>query len=869
MSTADLFLTFRFWLVLMILGVAGLPFVYRVFHKLPDKGYAFAKMTSLVMTTFVFWLLASYGLMSNSVGGILFAIVVFVGVSIWLYQQTDKGLWHFIRENAAYVITAEAVFTLLFFAWAFVRAQNPQITGTEKPMEFAFLNAVTYSPTYPPLDPWLSGFAISYYYMGYIMMSVVGRLAAVQTSITFNLTVAWLVAGSGIGAYGLVYNLTTLLTIDRRIITQAIKRNAIILGLVASVAIPLAGNNQMLLETLHGNGIGSENFWAWIDVRDIDGPPNETPRFANGDGSVNGSWWWWRSSRVIEEYSLAGNGALEPIAEFPGFSFVLGDIHPHVLAMPYIFMIVAYALTWFLDERVWATAEKEGVVPWAETFVKNLGIDRLLIAAILLGGLAFTNTWDLPIHLFVVLSAFALNRWQKTGRFDNDTLIATILLAILLVVLIFVIYYPFFSGLSSQAGAPYILPMLVQPTRVAHFLVIFGTPILMISIFLIVLLMRSPQEGLLSPALTVGIGLPVFLLTFSLFLTFLIASTEFGQGYFAGPVNELGIAVPARTAPTDFGWGAAFLFQLLPIYFARRFTFIGVTLILGAILAIVVWLWTSQLTQSSSQLTQNLSQSSNNIDQLGTNIPKALPFVLLLIFTATLLIIGPEYVYLKDNFGQRINTIFKFYYQAWILFGVAALVAIGYLVRNANIVGWSAAGIYALLFVFAVRFPIVGAQSRAVEYRGPITAEVRRDPTLDGLVFMQNQNMSDYEAVMWLKDNSSPGTVVLETTGNPYSYYARVSANSGLPTVLGWANHERQWRGDSTDQVGIRDSQVHEIYDTRDWDRASQLLNNLDVTFIYVGSLERQDHDPVGLEKFANNLEVAYQNEGVTIFKWQ
>ena len=857
MSVADLFLTFRFWLVLMILGAAGLPLAYRIFYKLPDKGYAFAKMTSLVMVTFFFWLFASYGLMSNSIGGIIFAIVVFGGISIWLYQQTDRGLWSFIKENVGYVLTAEIIFTLLFFAWAYVRAQNPQISGTEKPMEFAFLNAVTYSPTYPPLDPWLSGFAISYYYMGYIMMSVVGRLAAVPMSITFNLTVAWLVAGSGIGAYGLVYNLTTLLTKDGNSIGQAIKRNAIILGIVAAVAIPLAGNNQMLLETLHGNGIGSENFWGWIDVRDIDGPPNQSPRFANADGSIKGSWWWWRSSRVIEEYSLAGNGALEPIAEFPGFSFVLGDIHPHVLAMPYIFLIVAFALTWYLEDKRWLRPEKEGVAPWIETYIKNIGIERLILSAILLGGLAFTNTWDLPIHLFVVLSAFALNRWQKTGRFDNDILVETITLAILLVVSIFVIYYPFFSGLSSQAGAPYILPMLVQPTRVVHFLVIFGTPILMIFIFMIGLLTSSPTKGQISPAVAVGAGLPLFLLVFSLFLTFVIASTEFGQGYFLGPINELGLTMPGRTAPTDFAWGAAFLGQLLPAYFARRITFIGVTLILGTLLGMVVWLWTAQLSAKS----RNSKRSSA--------VPHALPFVLLLIFTATLLTIGPEYVYLKDNFGQRINTIFKFYYQAWILFGVAALVGIGYLLKNTNMAGWVAAGIYTVLFVFAVRFPIVGAQSRAVEFRGPANAEVRRDPTLDGLVFMQNQNNSDYEAVMWLKENVAPGTVVLEATGNPYSYYARVSANSGLPTVLGWANHERQWRGDSTDQVGIRDGQVREIYDTRDWDRASQLLNSLGVTYIYVGSLERQDHDPKGLEKFVNNLEIAYQNEGVTIFKWQ
>ena len=134
---------------------------------------------------------------------------------------------------------------------------------------------------------------------------------------------------------------------------------------------------------------------------------------------------------------------------------------------------------------------------------------------------------------------------------------------------------------------------------------------------------------------------------------------------------------------------------------------------------------------------------------------------------------------------------------------------------------------------------------------------------------MQNVNNSDYEALQWLQATAAPQDVVLETTGNPYSYYARISANSGLPTVLGWANHENQWRGDSTAQIGIRSGAVREIYDTRDWNRASDLLNEYDVSFIYVGRLEKEDHDATGLEKFAVNLEVAYQNDEVTIYRWK
>ena len=85
------------------------------------------------------------------------------------------------------ILVTELVFAALFVLWVWVRSQNPAIAATEKPMEFAFLNAIGRSPSFPPLDPWLSGFAISYYYFGYIMTSLIARLALVPEQIAFNL----------------------------------------------------------------------------------------------------------------------------------------------------------------------------------------------------------------------------------------------------------------------------------------------------------------------------------------------------------------------------------------------------------------------------------------------------------------------------------------------------------------------------------------------------------------------------------------------------------------------------------------------------------------------------------------------------------
>ena len=267
----------------------------------------------------LFWVLGSLGFLQNNLGGILAAVAIMGGLSLLAYRQIGGELRAWIWGQWTQILITELIFAILFGLWVWVRAQNPAISGTEKPMEFAFLNAVGRSGTFPPVDPWLSGFAISYYYFGYVMTSVLARLAAVSEPVAFNLGIAWLMAGTGVGAFGLVYN---LIVGYGRSLNQKAHRLAITLGLMAALALPIGGNLQVILETLHGNGMGSTQLWTWLDVRNINGPAveQESPRYL----------WWWRSSRVINEHTLTGEviQGLEPIAEFPGFSFILGDMHP-------------------------------------------------------------------------------------------------------------------------------------------------------------------------------------------------------------------------------------------------------------------------------------------------------------------------------------------------------------------------------------------------------------------------------------------------------------------------------------------------------------------------------------------------------------
>jgi YYY domain-containing protein len=892
---------FRWWAVLMVLGAAALPLTYTFLGRLPDRGYAFTKMLGVLIASYLFWLLGSFGFLGNNLGGILLAVAGLIALSLWLYTRSTldaprSTLFAWLRANGRYVLITELVFALMFALWVWVRAQNPAISATEKPMEFAFLNAVGRSPSFPPLDPWLSGFAISYYYFGYVMTSLIARLAAVPEPIAFNLGIAWLVAGSAVGAFGLVYNLIANQDKETRrqgdgeshsslsphppglagVSLSSWNRRAVLFGLIAALALPIAGNMEILLEVLHSYDITATDFWQqqqidettterwqsvqarawhWLDVRDLNGPPGGSPRY-NDPG-----WWWWRSSRVIHEYHLTGASeeGLEPIAEFPGFSFILGDMHPHVLALPFAFLSLAVAFSWWL-RPVAISAEEWDSSSLTNAFtllLRPVGLVNGLLTAVVLGGLSFLNTWDVLIHLFVVVAAFVLGQWRANGRWHSRFLLQGGMLGFVLAVAAVLLYFPFYLGFRSQAGAPFLLPMLMRPTRLTHFLVIFAMPLWAIFFLLLGSLWQKQGRGWRT-GLAVFAGLIGGLSMLMLLLGWVVASSTEGAGRVTTLATDLNLTLPAPPAAglTDrLGWGLSAVAALLPTILSARLTWPGVTLLLAAVIALVAVAWVQRLEQPAGE---------------KTTWPESLPFVLLLVATGALLTLGPEFVYIRDNFGVRLNTVFKFYYQAWVLFGVAALFGLDYILRRNKAAGGLAITGYLLMLAVAFLFPIKGVASRAAEFRGPADSADRQPPTLDGLAQVNQYNSSEYEALMWLRQNVAGAPVVLEAVGGSYSPvgHGRVSANTGLPTILGWPGHEYQWRG-TTSEPAEREPIIKQIYNETDLTQVAPLLNRYGVEYIYIGQLEQSEYNPAGLEKFGQQLQVAFSNGGVTIYRWQ
>jgi uncharacterized membrane protein len=145
------------------------------------------------------------------------------------------------------------------------------------------------------------------------------------------------------------------------------------------------------------------------------------------------------------------------------------------------------------------------------------------------------------------------------------------------------------------------------------------------------------------------------------------------------------------------------------------------------------------------------------------------------------------------------------------------------------------------------------------------TNDFANDRSLDGFALIRIFARDEYDAALWLRDNADGTPVVLEAVGESYGSTARISARSGLPTVLGWPDHEYRWRGSWEPQAGRRED-VERAYTTPSVVEARAILSKYDVEYVVVGNLERDIYGEDGLTKFADLGYIVFENASVAIY---
>jgi YYY domain-containing protein len=906
------FISFLKWyLVVLIAGVLALPLAFRFFKHLPDRGYAFIKPLGLLTIGYAFWLLGSFGFLRNDVTSLLLAAALVAGIGLFRLKRPGLAeLRDWLRSQLPTIIAVEIVFLVAFAALAWFRAYNPDVVATEKPMEFMFINSIMRSPAFPPNDAWLSGHAISYYYFGYVLIASLARLTGTPTAIAFNLGLALLFALAAVGSLGVVLNLVALVKRGETVGDQAESSGSRSLlpsfwpALLGPLFVLIVGNFYGLLAVAHVNGMfpnlnvwaprydfGQEggasphltagwiNVWQWLDLKGVsDPPPPPSPQFQWDPGY----WWWFNGARVIHDKNLTGVET-EAIDEMPAFSFILGDMHPHVLSLPFVILVVALALEWLLwGQTVMLAGWDEPGFKLTQTFWPLA--DRLLLSAVILGGLGFLNTWDLPIYWFLTSTALVIGlglQWGWATLLDRWRF--PVVLAVLLGLLSVILYLPFFFTFQSQAGG--ILPNIIYPTRFQQTFVMFGPVLIGVALFIAWLTFRGRARLDQDAALWSGGGLVVLLIILLLTLVFAAAKLYPNVG------SIVDQALYPLTRQTAFGliWQRRLMDSLATIFPA---VIIGLAagLGVGALRGRAEVLPENELQLEAiaqPSATPVLAEAKNprpwrkGRKPARAQVPVApaesqtfdfrSPAVLLALamaLTGALLLIGPEFLYLRDDFGTRMNTLFKFYFQAWVLWGLTAAFGTWLMLQFAGpVFRWIAAVVMALAILGGMVYTVSGVYSKGGQFKGFAGL-----PSLDGMAYFARDYPDDWAAVQWLQKNVPDAPVIAEGIGGQYwieGRFSRISMATGLPTVMGWPGHESQWRGRAFEKVAEREEQIRTLYQVRDWNTAQSILDKYHIEYVYLSQLERDKYKPTYLPKFDQNMRVVFQAGDVTIYQRQ
>ena len=380
------------WLASTVVGVAVFPFAWRVFHRLPDRGCGLTRPLGLLLLRVPAVDGASTGVLRNDTGG---AVAAVLRLALIAGALAGRGRWRqrslrWVKANGRLLLAEEAVFAVAFAVWALVRAANPEIVATEKPMELAFLNSILGRRTFPRTIHGCRGTPSRTTTSGTCSWRMLTNWTGVTAGVAFNLGSALWFALTAVGTYSLIFNL----------LAAHGERPRPWAALLGPAVVLLVGNAAGLLEILHSlhffwrpaaDGTLTSSFWTWLNLKDLVQPPAGPPVFP-----PNRFWFWWQGARVINDINLAG-AHVEVIDEFPFFSFLLADNHPHVLALPFALLAVGYALHTHLGAK--GQSLRLSVLRWRESWPTSLTLAALvtsLIAGLVRGATAHRST-DLPL----------------------------------------------------------------------------------------------------------------------------------------------------------------------------------------------------------------------------------------------------------------------------------------------------------------------------------------------------------------------------------------------------------------------------------------------------------------------------------------
>lgn len=797
----DLYYILRWWLVFFAIGITFLPLTSYIFQKFYDRGYLFSKVIGITLISYVVFVLSTLKITTFHQTAIIFVTALFAILQIIIFKTkiniktAKKMIWIMCFE--------ELLFLLCLIFWGYVRAHDPKINGLEKFMDFGFVNSILRSEYLPPTDIWFPPFNINYYYFGHFVTALLTKLSYLPSYITYNLMIATLFALTLTLSFSLTLNIINETS-------EKLKKSSILVGILAALLVSLGGNLHMI--------------YSFFTPYNVEKPvPFWTQQYT--PSSFPNNYWYPNATRFIPF----------TIHEFPLYSFVVSDLHGHVIDIPFVFLTIALLFSLFTRNSNGSNNETQNAKLKMQNHLphRQAGNSKFKIYNFLSSKLQ-PLTFDFGL---LTLLALMLAIMYMTNAWDG--LIYFFLTAIILVVKN--LYHP--NHEISEDSKFKILNIKFS---------------LKISNFKLKILESFKHIVLL------GIGSAIFLIPFNYSFKPFVS----GIGVICTPSFLIKIE---RFGPLLFEKDHC---QTTPLWMLMILYGFFYWFIIFFIAFIINKIGRFQDIKSNTQNYILQFRLSNILDfklRFFTFNFRLLTqsdiFVLALILVSTLLIVTPEFIYMKDIYPShyRANTMFKLAYQAFMMLSIAsAYIFVRIMAGNITKL-FKVLNMYFIFFIISVFFFVlvmIYPNFAVSSYYG----ELKNYKGLDGIKYLKDQNPGDFEAITWLNKNIKNQPVILEAQGDSYTDYARISSNTGLPTVLGWPVHEWLWRG-SYDVPSPRIQEITDMYTSQDLNLTKNLLKKHNVEYVYVGALERQKYQSLNEEKFKSLAKVIYENRSSKIYK--
>jgi len=750
-----------------IIGLISFIFTFKIFYSLNDRGFAISKMLGISILGLTSWLISISNIIPRHTSTLYILLTIATILAVKLGHSQRYELKIYLLSHWKKISWLQSIYFVFFAIFILIRYFDPLINHTEQPMDLAFLTASINTISGIPLDPWLKGETINYYYFGYWIFSDISKISFLSPEVAYNLAISTIPALLGISIAGLTINLVN-------------KKNSIrlqiLIGTSASIFSCFLSNTYGILAFLHQNAIGSKPFWNIICVEGLNKPIiRESFNWYPSE-----FWWWFSSTRIINFFgpNCDQSGSDYTITEFPFFSYLIGDLHPHVMSSPFIIMFITICLV------------------LTKTCVSKLNTHTItvgIIATLTLSICNFINMWNAPILIAILFMVFIIKKLNN----PTQSLIKVFLIPITISTVSFLIIFPYIFNVGGSVTGIYASH---THTKLIHGLIIW-LPLWTIIIPYVI-------KDFITSKIYPNPKLPILIATLITSVPWIIKILS--------PLNQMG------DGPN--------LFQFA--------------------IPVSLMVFITAFSATNHTLQNRLKEKSIYMYVLS------LGFILVLI---------PELFYIGDIFENRMNTIFKLYYHAWLLFslGAAYILKEIYCLANINmkvrfklfITIWVTC-IVATLFMGLYFIPAsITSKLEYSEYK-----------SLNGLVDIQEENPGIYAAIQFVRNNMDPQDGILEAVGE-WDQSGIFSRTTGTQNILNWPGHQIQWRGISS-ELNTRNADIETIYKT---DNNSIAKTKLDLYSIKYGVIGPQE-----ILKYGNDIgntfeeigEIAFQNKEILIYKF-